>query len=86
MSTPTFTASLTIGELEASYPLYCKAMRILIRDGVVESKARRTVCWRRLEALHLCLPRQYRHPEQLSFMLRRECQAQDSTTLASGGR
>jgi len=72
MVTPTFTASLTIGELEASYPLYCKAMRILIRDGVSETKARRTVCWRRLEALHTCLPRHYRHPQQLFVMLQRE--------------
>jgi hypothetical protein len=48
MSAPTFTAALTVGELEASYPLYCKALRILIRDGVTRSKASRTVCWSRL--------------------------------------
>ena len=72
MSAPTFTAALTVGELEASYPLYCKAMRILIRDGVTRSKASRTVCWSRLETLHQALPRQYRHPEQLFFLLSRE--------------
>jgi hypothetical protein len=72
MSAPTFTASLTVGELEASYPLYCKALRILIRDGVTRSKASRTVCWSRLETLHHSLPRQYRHPEQLFFLLSRE--------------
>ena len=27
------SASLTIGELEAKYPLYCKAMKLLLRDG-----------------------------------------------------
>ena len=72
MSAPTFTAALTVGELEASYPLYCKAMRILIRDGVTRSKASRTVCWSRLGTLHQSLPRQYRHPEQLFFLLSRE--------------
>ena len=30
MSQPTFTTALTIGELEASYPLYCKALRRLL--------------------------------------------------------
>ena len=72
MSAPTYTASLTVGELEASYPLYCKALRILIRDGVSRNKASRTVCWSRLETLHHSLPRQYRHPEQLFFVLSRE--------------
>ena len=32
MSQATFSISLTIGKLEASYPLYCKALRILIRE------------------------------------------------------
>ena len=72
MSAPTYTAALTVGELEASYPLYCKALRILVRDGVSRSKASRTVCWSRLETLHHSLPRQYRHPEQLFFLLCRE--------------
>jgi hypothetical protein len=72
ISAPTFTAALTVGELEASYPLYCKALRILVRDGVTRSKASRTVCWSRLETLHHSLPRQYRHPEQLFFLLSRE--------------
>nr|MCH9713913.1 DUF3136 domain-containing protein [Cyanobacteriota bacterium] len=26
-------AKLTIGELEAGYPTYCKALRLLIRNG-----------------------------------------------------
>jgi len=57
MTAPTYTSTLTIGELEASYPMYCKALRILVRDGVSESKARRTVCWSRLATLHSSLPR-----------------------------
>ena len=63
---------LSLGELEAQYPLYCKAMRILVRDGVTINKARRTVCWQKLEILHNCLPRQYREPEQLYLHLKRD--------------
>jgi hypothetical protein len=65
-------AALSVAELEAQYPLYCKAMRILVRDGVTISKARRTVCWQRLELLHRSLPRQYREPEQLYLHLSRD--------------
>ena len=72
MATPTCTSPLTIAELEASYPTYCKALRILVRDGASENKARRTVCWNRLATLHGCLPRQYRDPQQLFFLLQRQ--------------
>ena len=65
-------SGLSVGELEAQYPLYCKAMRILVRDGVTINKARRTVCWQKLEILHNCLPRQYREPEQLYLHLKRD--------------
>ncbi|MCH9714958.1 MAG: DUF3136 domain-containing protein [Cyanobacteriota bacterium] len=70
---------LTVGELEAQYPLYCKAMRILVRDDVSLSKARRTVCWQRLEILNHCLPRQYREPEQLYLHLQRDHQHRSTT-------
>ena len=72
MAAPTSTAPLTIGELEASYPVYCKALRLLVRDGVSETKARRTVCWSRLETLHGCLPRQYRDPQHMYALLKRD--------------
>ncbi|MBM5791805.1 MAG: DUF3136 domain-containing protein [Cyanobacteria bacterium M_surface_10_m1_298] len=72
MAAPTYTATLTIGELEASFPVYCKALRLLVNDGVSENKARRTVCWNRLETLHGCLPRQYRDPQQMYFLFKRE--------------
>ena len=72
MSAPTFTAALTVGELEARYPLYCKALRILIRDGVTRSKASRTVCWSRLEQLHICLPSRYKAPDYLCVVLKRD--------------
>ncbi len=63
------TSSLSIGELEASYPLYCKAMKILIRQGKTGRELQRTVCWDRLRLLHLSLPRQYKSPERLMLMI-----------------
>jgi hypothetical protein len=65
---------LTIGELEASYSTYCKAMRLLIREGRSLARIQRTVCWQRLECLHRCLPGQYRDPDYLYLLLRREIQ------------
>lgn len=67
---------LRIDELEAHYPAYCKAMRLLVRDGASVAKARRTVCWERLALLHRSLPRQYRDPELLFLHLRREWREQ----------
>jgi len=66
---------LTIGELEANYSLYCKALRLLIREGKSIAKIRRTVCWQRLEILHNCLPGHYRDPDYLCTLLQREAQA-----------
>jgi hypothetical protein len=63
--------AVNLSELEAQYLLYCKAMRLLVGDGVSLNKARRTVCWQRLEVLHHRLPRQYRDPEQLYLHLKR---------------
>lgn len=71
----TFTTNLTIGELEASYPLYCKALRILIREEKTIKQIRRSVCWQRLTSLHHCLPRKYKDPTQLYFLLKREIEA-----------
>ena len=72
MSPATFTTTLTIGELEASYPVYCRALRILIREGRTLEEVSRSVCWHRLDRLHHCLPRQYRPPGQLYLLLQRE--------------
>ena len=65
-------SKVTIGELEAGYSMYCKAMRLLIREGRSLSKIQRTVCWQRLAQLHECLPGQYRDPDYLYVLLRRE--------------
>jgi len=72
MSQATFTTALTIGELEASFPPYCKALRILIREEKTIEQIQRSVCWHRLETLHHCLPRQYKNPNHLYFHLKRE--------------
>ena len=75
MDRPTFTTTLTIGQLEASYPLYCKALRILIREGKTMEQIQRSVCWHRLVTLHQSLPRQYRDPGQLYLLLKRDLSA-----------
>ena len=75
MSQATFSISLTIGKLEASYPLYCKALRILIREEKTIQEIQRSVCWHRLEKLHHCLPRQYKDRNQLYLHLKRELRA-----------
>jgi hypothetical protein len=72
MAQATFTTKLTIGELEANYPLYCKALRILIREAKTINQIQRSVCWHRLTTLHQCLPRQYKDPQQLYYHLKRE--------------
>lgn len=75
MTTAPPAPSLTIGELEANYSLYCKALRLLIREGKTIAKVRRTVCWQRLAILHNCLPGQYREPDYLFALLAREQKA-----------
>ena len=64
--------ALTIGKLEAGYPTYCKALRLLIRDGVPLDRIQRTVCWDRLQLLHAAMPRQYRDPLVHYSMLKRD--------------
>ena len=41
----TTQASITIGELEANYQLYCKALKMLIAEKRSLNKIQRTVCW-----------------------------------------
>lgn len=71
MGQASVTSSLTIGELEASFPLYCKALRILIREERPIEQIQRSVCWHRLSTLHHSLPRQYKDPGQLYVQLKR---------------
>ena len=62
-------ASITIGELEANYQLYCKALKMLIAEQRTLTKIKRTVCWARLETLHHCLPKHYKSPDYLYSQL-----------------
>jgi hypothetical protein len=66
---------LTLGQLEAGYPAYCKALRILILEGNSLNKIKRTLCWQRLELLHRSLPRQYRDPVVHYGMTKRALEA-----------
>ena len=45
------TSNLSIGELEAKYPLYCKALKMLIKQKI-SAEIERTLCWDRLRLLH----------------------------------
>ena len=67
--------ALTVGQLEAGYPMYCKALRMLIREGSTLNRIKRTLCWQRLELLHTTLPRQYRDPVVHYAMLKRTVDA-----------
>jgi len=96
MAVSSAAPGLQIGELEAGFPLYCKALRMLVRGGASLSTVQRTLCWQHLMRLHLSLPRQYRDPEMLYRRLRREwwdpspesaaLEAATTPVLASGGQ
>ena len=65
-------AKLTIGELEAGYPLYCKALRRLLQQGRTRQEIERTVCWGHLETLNRCLPGRYKAPAYLMALIKRD--------------
>ena len=69
------SSGLTIGELEANYSLYCKAMRRLLIEGRSLAAIQRTVCWQRLSQLHISLPGRYRDPDYLFAVLKRDLAA-----------
>ena len=66
------TANLNIDELEAGYPLFCKALRLLILKGRTIKEIQRTVCWGHLETLNRCLPGRYKAPSYLMTLIKRE--------------
>ena len=69
LSKPMAQAKLTIGELEAGYPLYCKALRRLLKEGRSIKDIERTVCWGHLETLNRCLPGRYKAPSYLLALI-----------------
>ncbi|RCL53429.1 MAG: DUF3136 domain-containing protein [Synechococcus sp. MED-G71] len=62
---------ITIGELEAKYPLYCQVLGRLVEEGRSVEAIQRTLCWDRLALLHHCLPNRYKDPDHLLALLRR---------------
>ncbi|MBW0167754.1 MAG: DUF3136 domain-containing protein [Vulcanococcus sp.] len=70
--------AITVAQLEASYPAYCKALRMLVQDGLSLNKIQRTVCWDRLQLLHTTLPRQYRDPVVHYAMVKRDVDNQQA--------
>ena len=62
---------ITIDELEAKYPLYCKALKLLVKDHRGEEEIKRSLCWDRLRLLHRSLPGRYKSPEHLMDLLQR---------------
>ena len=65
-------AKLTIGELEAGYPMYCKALRRLLQQGKTPKEIERTICWGHLETLNRCLPSRYKAPSYLMALIKRD--------------
>jgi hypothetical protein len=72
-------AKLTIGELEAGYPMYCKALRRLLQQGKTAQDIERTVCWGHLETLNRCLPTRYKSPSYLLALIRRDLEKPQET-------
>jgi hypothetical protein len=64
--------ALTLAELEAKYPTYCKVLRYLLVEGKNQQAIERTVCWDRLATLHNNLPKRYKSPGYLFCLFRRE--------------
>ena len=73
--------SITIGELEAKYPLYRKALRMLLLEGRSSQQLQRTLCWDRLSTLHHSLPRRYKAPDHLVVLYQREIDDQKAEIL-----
>ena len=48
---------------------YSKSLRMMIFDRVDKEEVRDSFCWKKLERLYYCLPRQCLHPEDLYSLL-----------------
>ena len=69
MAAITFTNEPSMTELMETEAVYMRAMQYLVADGVNESEARKSVCWRRLDRLHQALPKRYGDPRALFLSL-----------------
>lgn len=59
-------------DLDEHYGSYCRAMRMLVREGKSLKNVQRTVCWQQLARLHDCRPARYQEPDALYLRLCRE--------------
>lgn len=59
-------------DLDDHYGSYCRAMRMLVREGKSLKNVQRTVCWQQLAHLHDCRPARYQEPDALYRRLCRE--------------
>ena len=67
-------ARITIGELEAKYPVYCAALQRLVSLGKAPEEIERTLCWDRLALLNRSLPHRYKAPDLLLTKLLHQAQ------------
>lgn len=67
-------STLSIGDLEAGFPNYCRALRTLVAQGNDQETIRKTLCWDYLDRLHNSLPRNYRSPVELMARYRSSLQ------------
>lgn len=79
----TESKGLTIGELEAKYFLYRKALKALLLEGRSNAGIEKTLCWSRLQTLHNCLPRQYKSPDHIRHQLRREIEQESGVAVST---
>ena len=59
MAAITFTNEPSLAQLRETESVYTRAIEYLAADGVNESEAIKSVCWRRLNRLHQALPNRY---------------------------
>lgn len=82
---PGSTSAKAFADLEASYPIYCRALRLLVREGLSLKQVQRTVCWAKLQSLHEHRPRQYRDPALLYLLLQRQLERGSDGPPSPGG-
>ena len=62
---------ITIDELEAKYPLYCKALKLLVKDDRGEEEIKRSSAGTVFACCTRSLPGRYKSPEHLMDLLQR---------------
>lgn len=66
---------MPIDQIEASQPMYCKMLRILVREGRSPEQIQRSICWGQLKILHQWSPTQYHDPNQIYLHIKQQISA-----------